>query len=1086
MSVFKGFSPSFLLHPAWYLKSKASFTVKKKDYDYPSTAILKWKVLILLAFLLLDSGIIQAQETASDQETVSGVVKDAAGEALIGVSVKIKGTSQGTSTDANGRFTIAVPNKETILTFSYVGFSTVELKADKSTLNVVLQLGKELEEVVVIGYGAVRKSEVTSSISSVTAQDIKDLPQAGVDQMLQGKVSGVTVTNNGGQPGGGVSVLIRGITTINSNEPLYVVDGVILDAGSTNTIGFDQLGGERGQTSQSAIASINPNDIESIDILKDASAQAIYGSRAANGVVIITTKRGKAGDSKVLYEGYYGVQQVPNRLDLMNLSQFAAYNNSVLREVGQVLNTNVIPIPEFQRPEVLGEGTNWQDAIYKSGAIQNHQLAFSGGQESTTYYLSMNYFDQEGTIIGSDYDRYSMRFNLDHQVKDWLKIGMSTNVSRSNQRISLTNGTEGIVNLAVQNSPAAPITSPNGEYATTISVGGYNFGNNMNPVARASLREVRKLHNKATSNIYGEIIFNKHFKLRNEFNFDYNHIENMAFQPSIITSRGLVITSPSHLLEQRNASLYLSLVNYLSYNQQFGKHAVSAQIGHEAQQTQSNNINGSRRNLALNFPSLAAGAQDGQTLGGGKYDWAMESYFARAGYTYDDRYAINFSLRRDGSSTFGPDNRIGYFPAVSAGWTVTNESFAENWKKVNYLKFRLGAGAVGNQSAGSNNFATIIRLFATGPFGAGGIPDNIGNPSLGWESDVNYNAGIDIGLLDQRLELSLDAYHKETSNMLLITELPVFTGIGANWDDIKAPWVNVGNMQNRGIDLSITSYNMVKQDFNWKTNVIFSHYKNRLNSLNNENADIWRYAEYGNAVPLTRTLPGGPVGRFYGFVTDGLFGSVAEIQNSAYQGLTVGPTGTWVGDVKYRDLNSDGVIDDQDITFIGDPNPDFTYGITNTFQYKGFDLSVFLQGSYGGDILHYARRTSEGMRNPHFNQLTNVMNRYSADNPEGNLPRYNQWHNDNWRVSDRFIEDGSYLRIQNITLGYNLPFDIIKKAKMRQARIYATIQNLYTFTQYTGMDPELGAFDSDALQRNVDQGNYPNPRTFNFGVNVTF
>lgn len=1020
------------------------------------------------------------------QNPVTGVVRGTNGELLPGVSIKLKGTGMSASTDIAGRYTISAPANG-VLIFSFLGFSDIEIKpGERRVVDVIMQTSNtDLNEVVVIGYGTMRKADITSSISSISAKDIKDLPQAGVDQMLQGKVAGVTVSNNGGQPGGGVSVKIRGNTSIGSNEPLYVVDGVIQESSNTS-ISYDQLGGVGGQTSQSAIAGLNPNDIQSIDILKDASAQAIYGSRAANGVVLITTKRGKAGEGKVSYDGYYGFQSTPEKLDLMNLSEFAEYSNRVRREIGEVMNTSLLPIPEFQKPEILGKGTDWQDAIYRTGVIQNHQLAFSGGQHKTTYYLSMNYFDQEGTIIGSHYDRYSMRFNLDHEVKDWLKVGLSSSFGRNNQRVALTNGTEGTVQLAVQNSPAAPITSLNGDYATTVSIGGNNFGNALNPVARAELRKVTKLQNKATSNFYGEIIFNKNFKLRNELNVDFNNFENTAFQPQVITADGIYISNPSTLIEQRDNSLYLSLVNYLSYNQSFDKHTVNAQIGHEAQKTDNNNIGGSRRNLALNFEALSAGEQDGQTLSGGYNDWAMESYFARAGYAYDDRYSLNLSFRRDGSSSFGPDNRFGNFTAASVGWTVTNEGFAQNWKGLNYLKIRAGAGTVGNQSAGSNNFTTNIRLFSTGPFGAGGIPDNVGNAGLGWESVRTYNMGIDASLLNQKIDLSIDVYDKTTTNMLMRSELPVFSGIGANWDDIKSPFVNAGNMKNRGIDLSITSYNITRPDFSWTSTFILSHFKNTLKKLNSDQAELFRYTEYNNAVTLTRTVIGGPLGRFFGFETDGLFGSVAEIQKSADQGIPVGPTGTWLGDVKFKDLNGDNVIDDKDMTFIGDPNPKFTYGFSNSFRYKGLDLSIFLQGSYGGDILNYTRRTTERLSSPYFNQLVAVSNRYSSQNPDGNMPRYNQWHNNNWRVSDRFIEDGSYLRIQNVTLGYNLPSQLIKKAKMADARIFVTAQNLYTFTKYSGISPELGAYNNDVLLQNVDNGSYPTPRTFNFGINVTF
>lgn len=1039
--------------------------------------------------LLLFTGMQVTFGQAGQQRQVRGTVRNEFNETLSGVSVVVKGRPGAVGTNENGVYTINVSDNDDVLVFTFIGTETQELAVgDRTNIDVILQTASTLlEDVVVVGYGTQRRAEVTSSIASVSANDIRDLPQAGADQMLQGKVAGVSVTNNGGQPGGGVSVRVRGLTSINSNEPLYVVDGVILPV-NRNTIPQDRLGGMAGSTVQSGIAGLNPGDIEKIDILKDASAQAIYGAQGANGVVLITTKRGRAGEGRINYEAYFGQQRVPTRLNLMDLSQFAQYNNEVLREIADVTGSGFTPIGEYQNPSILGRGTDWQDAIFQPGNIQNHQLSFSGGQEKTTYYLGLNYFEQEGTIIGSDYDRLSLRFNLDHQIKSWLKVGISSNAARSNQRTTLTNGSDGIVNVASFNSPAAPIRNLSGDYSAPISVGGFNFGNQVNPVAMAELRQVRNVQFKTFGSVYGELAFTKHLNLRSEVNYDFTNNNNMAFQP-FLSVGGITILSPGRIVESRSPSFYWALRNYLSYNQTFGKHNISAQLGHEAQESSYDNLEAMRLNPALNIPSIAAGEQENQTVSGGKGEWAMESYFARAGYVYDDRYSINISARRDGSANFGPDRKIGYFPAASVGWTVTNEEFAKDLRALNYLKLRLGAGMVGNSSAGMVSYATNIRLFPTGPFGAGGIPQNVGNPALGWESVITYNAGIDAGLIDRKLELNVDVYKKITSDMLMATQLPVFTGIGTNWNDIQSPWVNAGRMTNTGIDIGITSYNITNENFSWRTNLVFSHYRNRLDRLNSEQADLIRYTEYGNAVILTRTVPGGALGRFYGFVSDGVFTSADQIANSPYQGIArTDAQGTWLGDVKYQDLNGDGVIDNQDMTYIGDPNPDFTFGLTNTFSYKGFDLSIFLQGSYGNDILNYTKRSLETPRNAYWNQLSSIgNNRYSeVFNPEGTLPRYNQWHQNNLRVSSRFVEDGSYLRIQNITLGYSLPAEWIQKIKMNNARIFITGQNIYTITNYSGFDPELGSYNSDALIQNVDLGNYPNPRTFTIGASVTF
>ena len=1035
--------------------------------------------LVILCF-----GTLVSMAQTPTTRTITGTVYDDSGTALPGAGVIIKGTKTAVSTNAEGKYSIRIPGSATVLVFSYIGSTAqeVEVAPNRTTVNVTLRSSAmDLENVVVIGYGTAKKSEVTSSISSISAKDIKDLPVSGVDQALQGKLSGVSVSTNGGQPGGGVSVRVRGITSVNGNEPLYVVDGVPLQT-NRNSISQDQLGGMGGQTTQSPLASINPSDILTIDILKDASAQAIYGSQGANGVVLITTKRGQAGEGKITYEGYFGLQEVPKKLDIMNLSEFAEYNNQVLSEIATVNNTTFTPIPEFQNPGILGLGTDWQDEVFRRGAMQNHQLSFSGGHEKTTYYTAFNYFDQQGTILGSDFKRLSLRFNIDQQVKSWFKVGLSSNLTRSNQRISLTNGSDAIVTIATANSPATPVFNQNGGYATTVGIGGYNFGNVRNPIALALARNVRNIQSKGYGNLYGEITFSENFSFRSEVNFDYTVGDNSAFQPYIDQ-----ILTPSRLIEQRSSNVYYGVRNFLNYNQSFGKHKVTALIGHEFQESEYDQLDASRQNLAQNIPAIGAGGESGQSLGSYLGDFAMESYLARAGYTYNDKYALNVSIRRDGSSTFGPDNRIGYFPAASIGWTVTNEEWAKNLKFLDYLKVRAGAGAVGNQNSPQQNaYVTRVRLVSTAPFGQGGIPQNVGNPALQWESVKTYNAGLDFGFLNKKLDVTLDIYQKQTTNMILPSSLPVFTGIGTEYNDIQAPVVNAGKMTNKGIDIGITSYNMTSKDFEWKTNFVFSKYKNTLNYLNSPSATYLEFVEYGNAVLLTRTAAGRAVGGFYGFQTDGLFRTMDELNNGPDQGLPISPTGTWLGDVRYKDLNGDGKIDDQDLTYIGDPNPSFTFGLTNTFRYKNFDLSVFLQGTYGNDVLNYTKRTSEQLSNVYNNQLSTVKDRFTQNNPDGSLPRYNQWHNNNFRVSDRFVEDGSYLRIQNVTFGYNLPANLINKAKIANARIFVTGQNLYTFTKYTGYDPELGAFNSSATFFNIDNGNYPNPRTFTFGANITF
>lgn len=1040
------------------------------------------------------------------QHTVSGLVVSDQGVPLAGVTVRIKNSNIGTITDANGFFRISVSDTTTLLQISYLGFQSKEINVgNKKTVKITLFPSESsLNELVVVGYGTLQKANVTSAISSLSAEDIQGIPAAGADQMLQGKVPGVTVTSNTGQPGGGVSVRIRGITSVNGNQPLYVIDGVPI-LSSSNSIPQDQLGGVPGQSQQSVLATLNPNDIASIDILKDASAQAIYGSLGGNGVVLITTKQGKSGEGKLNYNMYYGWQKVKKRLPVMNLREYARYYNSLigdfqaLHEIDDGIGT-LDSIGEFAHPSLLGAGTDWQDAVFQTGHIQNHQLSFSGGKGKTTYYFSGNYYEQTGTVIGSGFKRYTARVNVDQQVKPWLKAGFSANLSKTDQKITLTDGQQSVISLMLYNSPATPVKDFNGSYVNTSTIAGVPFGQTQNPVALALLRNVHSKQSKAFGNAYANIHFLEDFTFSNQFNYDFQLTHNSAFQPNILYPNGVLAIGPSKLRVDKNNSFYWGLQNYLSYNHTFGKHAIQAVAGHESQYSMYESQYTSVTDLTLNIESLSAGTTDPSQTGGGKYPWSMESYFARLNYTYDNRYAVSASFRRDGSSSFGPNSRWGNFSAVSAGWTITNEKFADGWNALSYLKLRLGAGAVGNQNTTGNNvYSTNIRLAAnaTGLFGQSGIPGipaNVGNPGLQWESVVTYNAGINATFLKNRIDLAVDVYKKITTDMILSTALPSFAGLDPNppanaYQAIEPPVTNAGEMTNTGIDIGITSHNIQTSDFSWTTKLDFSHYKNVFVKSYSPNANpLFGKSQAFTPVTLTVTKAGQSVGSFYGFVTDGLYRSQEELEKGPTPMLSIGPQNTWLGDIRYKDLNGDGAItagaDDQ--TFIGNPNPDFTFGITNSFKYKNFDFSVFITGVYGDEIFNYSRMLTEALFSPYQPQLTTAMDRYSASNPNGKLPRFNQWNKNNLKISDRFIEDGSYLRIQNISFGYNLPKHLVGRIKMSNVRLFISAQNIYTFTSYSGYDPELGAFNNNVLTMNIDYGHYPNPATFMVGANIDF
>jgi len=1039
------------------------------------------RVLILFVWVLAQTSPVFAQT-----KTISGIISDQNGVPLEKATIKAKGEKAQAVSDLNGRFRLVVPQGANAIEVSYVGMKPVTVSIDaKETILVTLNVAdSKLNEVVVIGYGAIRRSDVSSAVSSVKAKDLKDLPVAGIDQAIQGKVAGVTVTNNSGQPGGGVSVKVRGVTTINSNDPLIVVDNVPFFNNTRSTTGYAGLGGSDGQTGNSVMASINPGDIESIDVLKDASAQAIYGSQAANGVILITTKKGKNGEGKINYEMYYGQQKVQKLLPLMNLRQFAQYQNETAPLVGQT------PSEEFKDPSVLGDGTDWQEAIFRHGQMQNHQLSFSGGKDKTSYYLSMNYFNQEGILIGSDFKRYTLRFSLDHQLKNWLKIGFSTNATRSIQNVTLADAAFSTIWWAGVQSPLIPVKNLDGTWGGGTTVGGVLYTQD-NPVARSFYRGNKATNWNVFGNTYADVQLRKDLSFKTEFAYTLGLNNNMAYQNS-----GAIGPTQlqSQLFDARANNYYYSLRNYLNYNKWFNKHAISATVGHEAQYSYYESINGKKVNLANNILDLNAGESDKQTweLGGGKNNWAMESWFARGSYTYDDRFSLSLSFRADASSNFGTNNRWGYFPGASFGWTVTNERFADPVKNVmNYLKLRVGYGAVGNQnlpSGAPNPPYTSVVGFWPGPvgFGTSSYLNGISNPDLSWESVVTKNAGIDASFLKGRIDLNVDVYRKTTTDMLMFLTGPRLIGVGDQWDDLKAPIGNIGQMSNTGIDITLNTNNIKTKDFSWKTTAIFSQFKNKLDKMAASTAGLTGKLQY-DTYSVTFTKPGYAVGSFYGLVTDGLFRTDADFTNHKPQfGYKKDIKETWYGDVRFKDIDGDKDVDAEDITFIGSPLPKFTYGFTNNFQYKDFDLSVFIQGSHGAKIFNFMRWGLEKMDNAFYNQLTSVMDRYTEANPNGKLPRFTRDNTNNTYMSDRYVEDGSYLRIQNISLGYRIPKSIVEKVKVTNARVYVSVQNLKTFTSYSGYDPEIGAFNNSIKLMNVDAGHYPNPRTFTIGANVEF
>ena len=1023
---------------------------------------------------------------------VKGVVYDDKGSALPGASVSVKGTQVGTTTDADGRFSINVPNNAKVLVVSYIGLVTQEVAiGNRQTIEIRMKYADNvLNDVVVIGYGTQRRQDVNGAVSSVKAEDIANIPQTSVDQLLQGRAAGLTITQNSGQPGSTTSVRIRGITSLTgSSEPLYVIDGVPVsgDANNQSTSGRSpvQNFNGSGQSSVSPLSAINPNDIASIDVLKDASATAIYGNRAANGVIIITTKRGKNGSARIAYDGYVGVQSPSKYLKLMDLKQYARLQNDLADAYG------VQRRAEFADPRLLGSGTDWQREVFKSAVMQNHQVSISGGKDGINYYLSGGYLNQNGTVIGSGFQRFTFRSNVDAQVKEWFKVGLTLTGSNTVDKVTLNDNLGGIVYLALQQAPDVVVRNADGSFAgppadpTAVS-------SVINPVAQA-LSITNKLNrNNLNANIYNDIRFTKDLTLRSEIGGDFNYSDNLYFTPTY--SWGRFVNPTASLSERRQQSSFYIIKNYLTYTHTFNqKHNVTALLGHEVQGSSWNGIEAGRSGFYSNdIKTLNLGEAATATNNEYKGSQSLESAYARGIYSYGDKYSLTATVRADRSSKFAQGQQVGYFPSFAASWRLTEEPFMAVIKKaVEDVKIRVGYGAVGNQQISNYLYGSSLSASQTG-LGTGFLIDRIANPNLKWESNTQFNAGIDVSLLNNRINATLDVYNKISKNFLYQLPLPAYLVGDANYlGGISSPYVNLGQMQNKGIDLTITSRNVVKPDFKWSTTLIFSQYRNSVKELSANFTEIINsvYTGFLN-VPVTRTVVGQPIGQFYGYKVKGLFQTLEQLSAAPLQfgrPVTNAGTGTWLGDVQYEDVNGDGKIDERDRTVIGNPNPKFTFGFTNTFTYKAFDVSIFLQGTYGSKIMNLTKRTVGGLSSLYTNQFASAANYWTPTNTNTNIPAPRSGiDNPNLFISDRFIEDGSYARIQNVNVSYNVPASIIKHVKMNRLKVYGSVQNLYTFTKYSGYDPEVGAFNQNSLQMNVENGRYPLPRTFTLGVNAEF
>lgn len=1011
-------------------------------------------------------------------QTVKGKVTSG-GLGLPGVGVAVQGTKNATTTDFDGGFILNNVDPKSTLIFSYIGYKTVTLQADTKSVMVVNMVNdlEKLNEVVVIGYGTSKRKDVNGAISSIKASEIQDKPFISIDQALVGKAAGVNVTQNSGTPGGGISVQIRGITSINGNEPLYVIDGTPVFADKNNdSFAFSALGGGNGQTKNSALSGLNISDIETIDILKDASSTAIYGANGANGVVLITTKKGKKGKSAFTYETYLGTQQVANSVDVLNLPQYAAYQTKIFKLNGE-------PVPyQYQKPNLLGNGTNWQDELFRTATMYNHQISFSGEKDGTRYYTSLNYFDQEGIVMNSDFNRMSMRLNVDSNVKSWLKIGNNMSISRSSQQVVRNDDRGGLVMNTLRQSPELPVRYADGSYAGPTSGLGSSANEATNPIALSEYNNAKADRYKINGNVFADFTLTKGLVFRTELGYDLNFAKSSSFAPAYTLGNVSELLNKS--FKQQDQSFYWSLKNYLTYNKTFNeKHNFTFLLGQEAQESQYEYLSGYRSGdfLSKDFTNLNIGDIDTAVNGNGSGRWSMTSYISRLNYSFSNRYSFSASLRADASSNFGPNNKWGYFPSFAAGWTVSNESFFEPLSNtVNYLKFKGGYGSVGNQNIPANRYQTILSLTAS-PFG-GVSPtiDNLGNPDIKWESLKSFNIGFELGMLSNRVKLDFDYYVKHSSNFLTKQINDESNQSALNY------YLNTGEIQTKGVELTLNTRNIVTDNFTWDSTIIFSKYNNELTSFQGAGKSLLGKVQF-DLYTVTRTTEGQPVGQFYGYVTDGIFKNAAELAAGPIQ-----ETGTGIGDIRFKDLNNDGKIDAKDQTSIGSAIPDFTYSFTNNFKYKNISLSIALTGSQGNEIYNFTRHYTDGIY-PGFgdrfaNVSTRALNAFEPGvNENTNEPRITlNDPNGNGRISNRFVEDGSYLRIQNVSLSYDLPSKIFEKSIISKVRLYVNVQNLYTWTKYSGFDPALGNLDQNITLSGIDLGRYPVPRITSMGLNLEF
>lgn len=1057
---------------------------------------LIYRLTAVLCAWILSISLVWAQG-----RTVTGVVSDESGKPLSGATVTPKNSRSATTTAADGSFKIEVGSATTVLVVTYVGMDPREVSiAGQSHVMVTLRpLESKLGEVVVVGYGRARKANLTTAQSSVSAKDIEKTVNTTIEQAIQGRAAGVYVTQNSGQPGGGVSVNIRGISSLNRTQPLFVIDGVQIQSSEDVSFGTS--------STSNPLSGLNPADIEDIQILQGPSATAIYGSRASNGVILVTTKRGKAGDFKINYSYQYNLQTPPNHLHVMNLSEYAQMVNEYHAIAG-----GVTPV-EFLDPSILGIGTDWQSELFNNAAMNKHQLNLSGGSNNTTYYMSGEYLDQQGIAEGSGFKRYGFRLNMDNKPREWANIGVNLSYNQTNENLTATNYGDAqspLIANALRLTPQIPVKNLNGTWGGSDPVNGANQFAPINPIALANLITNNNVKKQFLGGLNLSISPIKGLSIRSSFNTSIGNGLSTYYTPTYNIDQWHYNTLSS-LQSGTYSTWYWNWNELVEYSRSIDKHNFTVMASHEAQESEWKALSAGRTGFLTNdIFDVNAGNPTSATNGGGTYPWSMESYLGRVNYNYDNRYIVTATYRRDGSPYFGADKRWGNFPSVSAAWRVSQEKFF-HIPFMNELKLRFETGLTGNQGTGSGIYAPL----ATGatPWGTGLIPSTFTNPALQWEETKTNNFGINIGLLNNRITIEGDYYIKNTDNLIMGASLPWYMGTNGSPGSVGAPLVNAGSLQTKGWGVSVVSTNINNKNFRWETNFNLSHFKTTVVSLNSENAFIDRASWWMNNW-VQRAAIGYEPWLFRGYVEEGVFQSVDQIGKSAVPVDNSGnrrPTdpnnGIWVGDVKYRDINSDGKIDVNDMTNIGTPWPKLVGGMTNSFSYKNFDLSILITGSYGNDVYNYIAYEASNPNNINLSRnllidamdyakVTEVNGQPGLMNPFTKVPRMSNnpisTENNFGRTTSRFVEDGSYLRLKNVSLSYNVPVRLLGYTKViKGLKATVSAQNLYTLTNYTGYDPEIGAYvgtgSSGANQAiGIDFGRYPLTPMYTATISVNF